>query len=658
MNKFKQLEESDLRYLRVLARSYPTIASCATEIVNLNAILHLPKGTEHFITDLHGEYDQFLHILKNGSGAIRRKIDDEFGRTGRMSEKKEMAALIYYPREKLAQIKKTETHMAEWYRITIYRLISICKMAESKYTRSKVRKAIPEEFGYIIEELLTGQPEEADQEAYFNEIIDSVIKIKWAEELIVVLCDLIRRLIVDHLHVIGDIFDRGPYPHKIMDTLMDYHSVDIQWGNHDIEWMGAAAGNAALMANVIRNSVRYGNLDVLEDGYGINLIPLARFAMETYGDVDCNAFSIHYAGAAHGDRDRQLEEQMHKAITVIQFKLEGSLIRRHPEWKMDDRILLERVDPATGMVEIEGRQYAMKDMELPTVDWKDPLRLTDEEAEVVDRLLLAFANSEKLQRHVGFLFKKGNLYKVYNGNLLYHGCVPLNADGSFKEIEIDGETYCGRRLYDCLEEYVRKGYYAVDEHEKEKGIDTLFYLWEHPDSPVFGKQKMTTFERYFVEDKSTHSEPKNPYYALLDREDVVCNILREFGLDPDSDAHIVNGHVPVEVKAGESPIKCDGRLLIIDGGFSRAYHDKTGIAGYTLIFHSYGMQLAAHEPFESVEKAVKEGSDIHSHTEIVQRLNRRMMVADTDAGKQLAEMVDDLGKLLAAYRDGELVEGS
>lgn len=651
------MKETELKYLKALAEKYTTIAAASTEIINLNAILHLPKGTEHFITDIHGEYDQFLHILKNGSGAIRRKIDEEFGRASRREEKKEMAALIYYPKEKMAEIRKYEEDMAEWYRITIYRLIAICKNAATKYTRSKVRKAMPEEFAYVMEELLTGQPEESDQEFYYSEIINSVIQTQRAGELIIALSDLIRRLIVDHLHVVGDIFDRGPYPHLIMDTLMAYHSVDIQWGNHDIEWMGAAAGCEALIANVIRNSVRYGNLDVLEEGYGINLLPLGRFALRAYGDVPTDAFRIHYGKDKPTRSDTELEEKIHKAITILQFKLEGQIILRHPEYGMEDRLLLSRVDPKSGAVEVDGKQYRMNDTVFPTVDWADPYSLSEEEAEVMERLCYSFCHSEKLQRHVRFLFEKGNLYKVHNGNLLYHGCVPLNEDGTLKSVWAGNERLSGRALYDRMETYARKGYYALDQEEKQKGLDMMFFLWEHPDSPVFGKRKMATFERYFIDDRETHEEPKNPYYRLLDDEETVMRILAEFGLRDEADAHIVNGHVPVEAKAGESPIKCNGKLLIIDGGFSKAYHDKTGIAGYTLIYHSYGMILSAHEPFESVEKAVQEGSDIYSHTEIVQQMNRRLTVADTDAGKRMIEFADDLKLLLEAYRSGQIVEG-
>ena len=646
--------KEEIKYLEALSKQYPTIASASTEIINLNAILSLPKGTEHFISDVHGEYIQFLHVLKNGSGAIRRKIDDAFGMSLTPIEKKTLATLIYYPRLKLDEIKNTNENINEWYGKTIYQLICICKKASSKYTRSKVRKAMPTDFSYIMEELMLGQPGEADQQDYYNEIINSVIETKRADELIVALCDLIRRLVIDHLHVIGDIFDRGPKPHLIMNALMNYHSVDIQWGNHDIEWMGAAAGCESLMANVIRNCSKYGNLDILEDGYGINLIPLVRFAMDTYGNDDCKCFSVNYQNDDVAKKDRELDEKIHKAISVIQFKLEGQVILRNKDCGMENRLLLDKINPKSSTITIDGKIYSLKDSNFPTVDWSNPYDLSKEEGEVVAKLKAAFLNSEKLQRHVGFLFTKGSLYKIYNGNLLYHGCMPLCEDGSFKTVKILGKEYYGKKLYDFIEEYARKGYYSLNQTEKQKGLDMMFFMWEHPDSPLFGKKKMATFERYFIEDKETHYEEKNPYYSLFDDENVVNSVLKEFGLNPQN-GHIVNGHVPVEAKNGESPIRCNGKLLIIDGGFSKAYQPKTGIAGYTLMFNSYGMIIAAHEPFESVEKAVRDGSDIYSQTMLVERKVKRITVADTDIGKKLKENVEDLKELLQAYREGKIV---
>ncbi len=649
------METGEIRYLKGLAKQYPTIPAAATEIVNLQAILSLPKGTEHFITDIHGEYDQFQHVMKNGSGAIKRKIEEEFGNSLSVAEKKGIAILIYYPELKLKQVLRQEDNLEDWYKVTLYRLIRICKGASSKYTRSKVRKALPKDFAYVIEELLTGRPDVADQEAYYSEIINSVIRTRRASELVVAFCNLIRRLIVDHLHVVGDIYDRGPYPNLIMDTLMEHHSVDIQWGNHDVLWMGAAAGNPACIANVIRISAKYGNLNTLEDGYGINLIPLVRFALEQYDSDPCDAFHLDYREDEYDIKDVQLDEKMHKAIAIIQFKLEGQLMKRRPEFQMDQRLLLDKMDLEQGTVTVEGKTYPLKDTCFPTVDMKNPYELSPEEADVVDRLVTAFINCEKLQKHIRFLYTKGSLYKVYNGNLLYHGCVPFNEDGSFKKVRVFDKEYSGKELYDVLEHYARKGYYSIDPSEKQKGLDILWFIWQNANSPVFGKAKMTTFERYFIADKATHKEPKNPYYRLLEQEEIVNKILREFGLEGE-DSHIINGHVPVEAARGESPVKCNGKLLIIDGGFSKAYQPKTGIAGYTLIYNSYGLLLAAHEPFESVEKAVQDGNDIHSHMMLVQHVNLRKTVADTDVGKEIKENIIDLEKLLCAYREGTIVE--
>lgn len=649
------MDQGQLKYLKTLSRQFPTVALAATEIINLNAILALPKPTEHFITDLHGEYTQFLHVMNNGSGAIRREIEKEYSKSLRNEEKKEIAALIYYPREKLDEIKKKETDIEEWYRITIHRLITICRSAASKYTRSKVRKAMEPEFAYIIEELLTIRSDELNQEDYYNEIISSVIITKRADELIVDLSELIRKLVVDQLHVVGDIYDRGPYPHLIMDHLSEHKFVDIEWGNHDVLWMGAAAGNKACMANVIRIASKYGNLSTIEDGYGINLVPLATFAIDTYGNDPCECFKVNYLENDYESADEKVDERIHKAITVIQFKLEGQIIKRNPEYEMEDRLLLSAINPKTGMIRINGKEYKMLDMNFPTIDWDDPYKLSDAEKEVVERLTLAFKNSEKLQKHIRYLYSKGSMYKVYNGNLLYHGCVPLNEDGSFRKVSIFGKKYAGRALFEELEEWARKGYFSVEPDDKQKGEDLLLYIWENPNSPVFGKDHMATFERYFIAEKETHVENKNPYYSLYDDEEIIDKILKEFGLmGPDS--RIVNGHVPVEVKKGESPIKCGGKLLIIDGGFSKAYQTKTGIAGYTLIYSSHGMMLAQHEPFTSVEEAVKEGTDIYSQMINVQQLNERLKVSDTDIGASIREQLEDLQQLLDAYRDGAIKE--
>lgn len=648
------MDDMELRYLKSLSKQYPNIASASTEIINLQAILNLPKGTEHFMTDVHGEYEQFNHVLKNGSGSVRRKIDEEFGNTLSSKDKKSLATLIYYPKEKLEIVMQEEENIEDWYKITLYRLVQITKHVSSKYTRSKVRKALPKDFAYIIEELITEKAEVQDKEGYYNEIVHTIIRIGRAPDFIVALSKLIQRLVIDHLHIVGDIYDRGPGPHIILHTLRHYHSVDVQWGNHDIVWMGAAAGSLACIANVVRMSARYGNLDTLEEGYGINLIPLATFALEQYKNTS-DAFAIKY-NTDYNTKDLGMDMKMHKAMAVIQFKLEGQIIKRRPEFMMEDRLLLDKINFEKGTVMVEGREYKMRDMDFPTIDPANPYELTPEETEVMERLRQAFTRCDKLQRDVRFLFSKGGLYKVYNSNLLYHGCVPLDEEGNFLKVNVFGKEYSGRALYDILDTYARRGYYASRESgDKAKGEDILWYIWTGPNSPVFGKDKMTTFERYFIEDKETHVETKNAYYRLYDNEEIVDKILREFGLDT-TKSHIVNGHVPVERKKGESPIKCNGKLLVIDGGFSKAYQHKTGIAGYTLVANSYGMRLVSHEPFESTEAAIRKESDIFSDSIVVETALRRQCVADTDIGVELKESIHQLEELLDAYREGVLVE--
>ncbi|MBR3244683.1 MAG: fructose-1,6-bisphosphatase [Parasporobacterium sp.] len=652
------MKNTDIKYLKLLSTQYPNIASTATEIVNLKAILNLPKGTEHFITDLHGEYEQFRNIMCNGSGAVQRKIELEFGNTMGIPEKRNLAMLIYYPEIKLPQMEKkvrAEGTLDDWRKVMILRLTRVCRIASSKYTRSKVRKALPPDFAYIIEELMSGHPEIENQADYYNEIINAVIETGQSSELITALCHLVRRFMIDHLHVIGDIYDRGPYPHLIMDDLMAYHSVDIQWGNHDILWMGAAAGSDLCICNMLRISARYANLAILEEAYGINLIPLMRFAMETYKNPCDTIFSVTDNDNLYDKKYAGIDARMQKAIAMIQFKLEGQTVRRHPEWDMEDRALLDKIDYEKGTITIDGSEYPMRDMDFPTVDPKDPYALTAGEQEVIDHLKESFLNSGRLQKHIRFLFRKGSLYKVYNGNLLYHGCVPLNEDGSFREVEIYGEKYSGKALYEILEHYARVGFYSDDPKEKEKGLDIFWYIWQGKNSPVFGKDKMTTFERYFIEDKKTHKEPKNPYYTLYENEETVDAILKEFGLEGE-DSHVVNGHVPVIVKKGESPIKCGGKLLVIDGGFSKAYQEQTGNAGYTLIYNSYGLVLAAHPPFETMEKAVLNEISISSEIVMKQGLGPRKKVADTDVGARLKERIKDLEALLEAYRKGEIAE--
>ena len=645
----------ELKYLKSLARQYPNIAAASTEIINLQAILNLPKGTEHFLTDIHGEYEQFAHVLKNGSGAVRRTIDEVFENTLSNKDKKSLATLIYYPVEKLDIVISEEDNIEDWYKITLHRLVQITKRVSSKYTRSKVRKAMPHDFAYVIEELITEKADISDKEGYYNEIIHTIIRIGRAQDFIIALSNLIQRLVIDHLHIVGDIFDRGPGPHIILDTLINYHSVDIQWGNHDILWMGAACGQLACIATVIRIAARYGSLDTLEDGYGINLIPLATFALDTYSNTNCDTFSIKY-NTDYNTKDLSLDMKIHKAIAIMQFKLEGQVIMKHPEFLMDDRLLLDKIDYEKKTVMAYGKEYPMNDTDFPTIDPKNPYALTPDEEQVMERIRQAFLKCEKLQKHVRFLYSNGGLYKVYNSNLLYHGCMPMDGEGNFLSVDVDGKDYQGKQLYDILDNYARKGYYAKnDPAEMRKAQDYIWYIWAGPNSPVFGKDKMTTFERYFIEDKETHKETKNAYYSLLDHEDILNKILDEFELDTRK-SHIVNGHVPVELKKGESPIKCDGKLLIIDGGFSKAYQSKTGIAGYTLVANSHGMRLVAHEPFESMEAAVLHESDIFSDSTVIEVAPVRIRVSDTDIGRELKDQIKQLELLLQAYRDGIIVE--
>lgn len=648
------MNDTDMRYLRLLRDKYPTIASASTEIINLQSILNLPKGTEHFMTDIHGEYEQFLHVLNNGSGSIRRKIDEEFENTLSEKDKKSLATLIYYPEEKLEIVQAEEENIDDWYKITLHRLVQITKRVASKYTRSKVRKALPKDFAYVIEELITEKEEVQNKEAYYNEIIHTIIRIDRAPEFIVALADLIRNLVIDHLHIIGDIFDRGPGPHIVMNELMKHSSLDIQWGNHDVIWMGAASGAPVCVATVVRLAARYGNLDTLEDGYGINLIPLATLAMSVYKDTNCDAFTLK-SNKDYDPKDYALETRMHKAIAVIQFKLEGQLIKRNPEFNMDDRLLLDKINYKDKTVIIHGVRYALNDVDFPTVDPDNPFELTAEEAQTIDKIRHAFVHCDMLQNQIRFLYTKGSMYKIFNSNLLYHGCVPLDENGDFKKVTIFGNEYSGKALYDVLENYARKGYYSKDKEEKKKGQDILYYIWANPNSPVFGKSKMATFEAYFIDDKAARKELKNKYYDLVDDEATVDKILEEFGLDSRY-SHIINGHVPVEQKNGENPVKCGGKLMIIDGGFSKAYQGKTGIAGYTLVYSSHGMRIAAHTPFESKEAAIREETDVYSDNILVETPNFRLRVAETDTGYVIRDSIAQLEDLLRAYRNGSLSE--
>jgi fructose-1,6-bisphosphatase-3 len=649
------LIQENIHYYEQLAENYPTISSASSEIINLQSILHLPKGTEHFLSDIHGEYDAFSHVLRNGSGAVRKKIDDVFGDTLSVADKTALATLIYYPKEKMALVKKKESDMEGWYKITLYRLIEVCKIVSSKYTRSKVRKSLPADYAYVIEELITEKQEVLNKEAYYESIINTIVEIGRTEDFIVALAELIQRLVIDHLHILGDIYDRGPSPHLIMDKLCNYHSVDIQWGNHDIVWMGAATGQLACIAAVIRTSIRYGNLDLLEEGYGINMVPLATLAMKVYSDDPCERFiqKDNHNPSPHIESD--LIRKMHKAIAIIRFKLEGQLIQKWPEYGMEDHCRLHKINFKTGMVEIEGKEYPMMDMNLPTVDPNNPYELTEDEMEVMLRLQYSFLHCEKLQRHAKFLLKKGSLYKVYNGNLLYHGCVPMNADGSFTKVNIYGKEYSGKALYDALESYARKAFFSKDKTEKEKGMDMLWYIWTAPNSPIYGRHKMATFEHYFLDDLKMHHESKNAYYKLIDRPETAEKILKEFGLEGDR-VHIINGHVPVRLIAGESPVKSDGKIIVIDGGFSKTYQSKTGIAGYTLTYNSYGLTLSSHEPFVSSEEAIKKEMDIVSNTEIIESAGRRILVGDTDFGKKMMRRIEELKELIRLYQTGELAE--
>jgi fructose-1,6-bisphosphatase-3 len=647
---------SDLRYLELLSFKYPSISAASTEIINLQAILNLPKSTEHFISDVHGEYESFTHMLKNASGVIKRKINEVFGNSLRESEKKTLITLIYYPEKKLELIKESENELSDWYKITLHRLIDVCKVVSSKYTRSKVRKTLPSDFAYIIEELLHERDETIDKQKYYNGIIDTIIDIDRADEFIIAISSVIKRLVVERLHIVGDIYDRGPGAEIIVEELINHHSVDIQWGNHDLLWMAAAAGNLSCIANVLRNSLRYGSLRTLEDGYGINLLPLATFAMEVYDGDPC----IHYIPTNPNKkltkREKTLFSKMHKAITIIQFKLEGQIIKSHPEFNMNDRLLLDKIDLEKSVVLLNNVEYPIKDTFLPTLNKDNPYELSPEEELLIKKLKHSFLNSEKLQRHIRFLYSKGSMYLVHNSNLLFHGCIPLNEDGSFKEVFIDGEYYKGKNLLEKYDSIAREAYFFKDNiASQHKAMDLIWYLWCGTDSPQFGKDKMTTFERYFIADKKTHHEELGLYYTYRNKEEFAKKILVEFNLNAEK-SHIINGHVPVKTIDGESPIKAGGRLIAIDGGFCKAYQPETGIAGYTLVHNSYGLLLISHEPFESIEKAINEDKDIISSAIILERTLMRKRVVDTDKGKEIQKSIKEIERLLIAYRNGLIKE--
>ncbi|MCH5182344.1 MAG: fructose-1,6-bisphosphatase [Prevotellaceae bacterium] len=652
--------QDDLRYLQLLARDFPSIAAVTSEIINLEAILHLPKPTEHFLADLHGEDEAFHHVLRNASGNIKRKVKELFGDSKTDEERRQICTLIYYPEQKLDLLQTEGAATPEFYQKTLIDLIKICREVSSKYTRSKVRKALPEEYAYIIEELLHETADLCgDKQKYVDIIVQTIIGTKRAKHFIVELCHLIQRLQVDGLHILGDIFDRGPGAHLILDTLCHRHNFDIVWGNHDINWMGAAAGNACCVANAIRLSLRYANMQTLEEGYAINLMPLARFAMETYRDDDCRLFEPHIDScrqSLHDEQDIRLMAQMHKAITVIQMKLEGQLYAAHPEWGMQDRGLLAGISPDRRHVAVDGALYALKDTYWPTLDTTSPFALTPEEQIVIDRLKHSFRISQRLRRHIRLLLSNGGMYGIYNGNLLFHASLPMNEDGTEKTVCVGNERFCGRELLDKIDQSVRTAFdEGSDDEERQSAIDYFWYLWAGPDSPLLDKSKMATFERYFIADEKTHREEKGWYFKLRNRPEVCDMILDRFGVKGHH-RHIINGHVPVRAAAGENPIKADGRLMVIDGGFARAYHKTTGIAGYTLIYHSRGFQLVQHEPFTSTEEAIHLGTDIRSTTQIVEMTGGRETVANTDIGKKLREQVINLEKLLLAYRKGLIKE--
>lgn len=648
--------DQDLRYLKLMANQYPSIRSASTEIINLSAILELPKGTEHFVSDIHGEYEAFSHVIRNGSGSIKRRIEEVFEYTMDENEKKNLATLIYYPEQKLPVILKDIDNPAAWYRKTLFQLIKLCRIYSSKYTRSRVRKSLPKDFNYIIEELLHEQESTKNRQEYYSSIIQTIIETDRAGAFITALAGLIQRLTISRLHIIGDVYDRGPGAHIIMDELMNHHAVDFQWGNHDIVWMGAASGSEACIANVIRVSLRYSNMETLENGYAISMLPLVSLAVDIYGDDPCDLFRPKDASDQFTESEQIMMARMQKAITIIQLKLEGQIIKRRPHYHMNDRLLLDKMNLENGTVKIGENLYPLKDTHFPTLNPEDPYRLSEQEKAVMEKITLSFKNSERLQKHVRFLFSKGSMYESINGNLLYHGCIPLTSKGKLRHFTFDGKDLGPKQFMDHLERLARQGYFAKNEPEsKLHGQDTMWYLWSGSQSPLFGKDKMATFERYFIEVKKTHKENMNPYYRFRTKTETIKEILSEFGVDPDK-GHVINGHVPVEVKKGESPVKAEGKLLVIDGGFAKAYQEKTGIAGYTLIFNSYGLILAAHQSFESTEKAIEEEIDIHSKTKILEHNKKRIRVADTDAGQEIKMRIKDLENLLKAYRSGLIKE--
>ena len=651
----------DMRLLQLLSQTFPNSESASTEIINLEAILSLPKGTEHFVADIHGEHEAFLHILRNASGNIKRKVHDLFDDTLPKEEMHDLCTLIYYPEKRLEMIEEsTDEDLSDFYSRTLLQLIQVCRSVSSKYTRSKVRKALPSQFAYIIEELLHESPNDEDKDAYVQRIVETIVQIGQARNFIIAICNVIHKLSIDRLHILGDIFDRGPGAHIIMDYLLTRENFDLQWGNHDALWMGAAAGCDACIAIVLRLSLRFANMATLEEGYGINLLPLATFAMETYADDPCLRFQPLGAPAdiKNDEKNIRLIAQMHKAISVIQFKLEGQLVRHHPEWNIDRRGTLENIDLNRGTYRFEGKELPLLDTFFPTLCPDDPYRLTPEEEELMKRLHHSFRISEKLQKHIRCLFSHGSMFTVCNSNLLFHASVPLNADGSLRQVKIDGKPYQGRELMQQIEIKMRTAFqHDTPREQRLQARDFFWYLWCGPDSPLFDKSRMTTFERYFLSDPATHHEEKGAYYQLRESSEVCTRILDSFGVEGET-RHIINGHVPVHASQGENPIKADGMLMVIDGGFAKAYHHTTGIAGYTLVYHSRGFQLIQHEPFTSTQEAVANGTDIKSSTQIVEMMGRRIRVRDTDKGRQLQEQIKELRQLLHAYRHGLIKENT
>ena len=652
-----EITEKEKDYLELLSKTYKNISEVTEEIINLQAILNLPKGTELFLSDIHGEYGSFSHILNNASGIIRSKIEEIFESTIIEKERRTLAILIYYPREKLEYIKKEVDDIDEWYRVTLYRLVQVAREVSTKYTRSKVRKALPNGFDYIIDELLHSQGDYKDKERYYKQIINSIVELGRSEEFIVELSNLIKRMAIDHLHIIGDIFDRGPYAKQVMDEIMKFHSIDIQWGNHDILWMGAACGSEPCMTNIIRICSRYDNLNTLEEGYGINIRPLTTFAMKTYENDECMDFIPKvYDYNKYIDTDKNIIAKIHKAISIIGFKLEGQCIKRHPEYNMDDRLLLDKIDYNFWTVKINGKKYKLNDKNFPTIDRKDPYKLTEEEEEIVERLKESFLNSTALKEHIAFLYSKGSMYSIFNDNLLFHGCVPMEENGDFKEVDLVGKTVSGKELFDYAETVARMAFSQRLDSDKNKDIeDAMWFLWCAETSPVFGKDKAATFERYFIDDKEPHKENKNPYFKLAE-DPIICDkILKEFGIE-ESDSHIINGHMPVKEKKGESPIRAGGKLLVIDGGFAKSYRVQTGRAGYTLTYNSHGLLLSANEAFDSKDEAIKNEIDVTYEIMVNENSTSRKLVADTDIGKKLQKEIDNLKMLIRAYREGIIKE--